>query len=899
MSGENVVSIVVKSTDDTKAGFEEARASADEAGAGMDEYAAAVDRAGRAEEEFRAAQAEAAGAQARLDELSRSGTASADELAAAQDRVAQASLRSMDAQLRLGEADARVAEAERAAGAGAEEQAAKNDTAGGLMAGAGDKVKMAALGVAVGLGAAVKAAADFQDSTTHLVTDAGESAKNLAMVQQGILAVSAATGTSAKDITSAMYHIESGGYHGAAGLALLKVAAEGAKVGGADLDTVSRTLVGTMNAYGMSAGHAASFMNELIATVGAGDMRMQDLASSLSAVAPLAAAVHISFAQVGGAIATMTAQGMSAQQATQDLANTIRSLSNPNNVAIGEMNQLGVNAQDVSQHLGQRGLTGTIQLLTQAILSHMGRSGQVMMSAFTQSTTAGNDLKIMLGQLPASLQGVAKGLMDGSVSAKQWRSELQAQDPVNQHLMTQFAALYEKSHSFNSILAAGGPAAQTYEAALAKMMGGATGLNTALMLSGSRMAVFKANTAAVADAAKKGGGQVDNWSVIQGTFNFKLQQAKTAVEDMGISLGSALLPAVTAVVGPIAHMLALIASNKAAATALAVVAGGLLAGALGSKLAGAFKGLESGIKGTADAVEWLIGKLTASTAATEAQTAATEAEAEAQETADAAMDANPVGLIILAITVLIAAIVLLVTHWHDVETVAKAVFKAVEDAAKDTVGWVKGHWELLLAILTGPIGMAALFIKDHWAGITKGAQQMYHDVLHWFDTLGHDIGSFFDRLASDLFNAGKKIIQFLARGISAAIGDVEHAVGSVVDDIKSFLPFSPARKGPLSGSGAPEVSGQRIAAMLAQGMESGRGAVQAAASHLAGAAGISPGGGMAAAGAAGGPVTIRFELAAGASGLDALFWRWFQNGVRIQGGDPRIVNKKVQFTGPG
>jgi hypothetical protein len=558
-------------------------------------YERAMAEQSAAMEEVKAAAAKVAEAdQLAADAAKTSG----DEQAAAYARASEAAKAAADAEEA---ALARVREAERAASASATEMSAAQARAAELQAegskaaegSAGGWSKAGMVMATVGVGAAlvgaklVKSAGDFQDATTHLVTDAGETAKNLSMVQSGMLAIAAQTGTSATQLNDAMYHIESAGYHGAAGLTMLKTAAEGAKVGGADLDTVSRTLVGTMNAYGMSAKQSTSFMNQLIATVGAGDMRMQDLASALSAVAPLAAAAHISFAQVGGAIATMTAQGMSAQQSTQNLANAIRSLQKPNAQAVKEMQQMGLNSNDVAQNLGKRGLTGTIEMLTQSITSHMGSSGQVLWSAFQNAKTAAADAQVEIKAMPANLQKLAQEFLNGSISAKTWTADLKGLPPMQAKLMTQFATTAEKTKSFNSLLASGSPAAQTYTGALAQMMGGATGLNVALMLSGGRMATFQQNVATVADAAKKGGSNVDNWSTIQKTFNQQVAETKQSVESAGIAIGTALLPAVqstmkqiVAVVTPISewvsHNKDLVATVGKIAAGLALLVGSIL-----------------------------------------------------------------------------------------------------------------------------------------------------------------------------------------------------------------------------------------------------------------------------------------------------------------------------------
>jgi TP901 family phage tail tape measure protein len=738
-------------------------------------------------------------------------------------------------------ASAESATATEAAGVAQAGAATKADVAA---AGLG-RYKMALVGVGVGAAVAVDAASKFQDSTTHLVTDAGESAKNLSMVQQGILSVSAATGTSATDITNAMYHIESGGMHGASGLAVLKVAAQGAKVGGADLDTVSKTLVGTLNAYGMTSDNAGKqtqmatqLMNQLIATVGAGDMRMQDLASSLSNVAPLAAASGISFDEVGGAIATMTAQGMSARQSTQDLSSTIRALSNPNNVAIAEMQQMGLSSQQVSQQLGQRGLTGTLSILTKAITEHMGPSGMVIQSSFQASTQAASDANQMIKQMPPNLAKLAQEFMSGSVTSKQWKADLQGLDPVSAHLMTQFAGTAQKAHSFNSLLAGGGPAAQTYTAALAKVMGGATGLNTALMLTGGRMSTFVANSANVYNAGVTTGSAVDNWSTIQGTFNFKMQQATASLKDTGIALGTALLPAVSAVLGPLAHFLAVIASNKAASIALALVVGGILAGALGLKLAKSLKDASEGIKAAGDGIEWLIGKIAGSTAVTEAQAAATEAAtaaqeaqtvateagAAAQEELDVAEMANPLGIIIIAVIALIAVIVLLITHWHAVAHAFDVVRHAIAAGVDWVISFVKAHWPLLVGIFLGPVALVIAELVQHWNTVKADVTRFIDGILNWvkshwkeivawlvdpvgmavfeirqhahqiaqdFDRLRHDVAAVLAGARHDIASAWDGIRHDAAAVLAGARHDIASAFDGVRHDIAAFIDWLP------------------------------------------------------------------------------------------------------------
>lgn len=442
--------------------------------------------------------------------------------------------------------------------------------------------KAVAVGGAAAAVATVHMAADFQQGTSRLVTDGGEAADSLKKVQNGILNMMGPVGDSSAQLVDAMNTIESAGFHAAqGGLDVLKTAAEGAKVGNADLQTTANALTSALNAYGLSASHSTEVMNQMISTVAAGKMHMQDLASSLSNVLPVAAAAHISFAEVGGAIATMTSQGMSAQQATQDLANTIRSLQNPNGTAIKEMTALGLNANHVADDLGKKGLTGTLEDLTTAIAHHV-KGGDVFINTLKSSKIAAADLQTMLKQLPKNVQKLGQEFLNGQLSQKQWTAALKGLPPLQANLAKQFATTAKQANGFNDLLKSGTPQAQTMTAALSDMLGGATGLNTALMLTGDHMATFQSNVKSVADAAHEGGGQVKDWATVQKNFNQQLDQAKAQAEALGIKIGTALLPWAEKMLHATMDLVHWFGQHKGAAEALAAVIAGVLAVAIGA-----------------------------------------------------------------------------------------------------------------------------------------------------------------------------------------------------------------------------------------------------------------------------------------------------------------------------
>lgn len=315
-------------------------------------------------------------------------------------------------------------------------------------------------------------------------------------------------------------------------------------------------------------------------------------------------------------------------------------------------------------------------------------------------------------------------------------------------------------------------------------------------------------------------------------------------------------------------------------------------GSIGGKLSSAISAVRS----------WGVGAKIAS--------AATRVWTAVQAAFNVVMAMNPLTLIIIAIAALVAAIIILTMKskafrdfwkavWHDIasifDTVRHAIargFDFITHAASTAFNWVKAHWPLILAILTGPIGLAVYFIVSHWQKILDGAKNMINAVVSFFKGLPGRILSGLGNIGSLLFNAGKNVIQGLINGISSMIGGVTHAIGSVVSEITSHLPFSPAKKGPLSGRGSPDQAGKRIAQMLGQGMSSGLPSVTAAAARLAG--GASVGGGAGGAGGGGGG-TLTLRIQGGGTGLDALFMTWLKQAVRTQGGDPNMFQRKVAF----
>lgn len=409
------------------------------------------------------------------------------------------------------------------------------------------------VGAVAGIGIAavsVKMAGDWQASMSKLVTSAGETGGvvqgkltgPISQVSDGLLKMAVSTGTSTKSLADGMYFVESAGFHGAAGLKVMQAAAEGARAEGANLSTVTDALTTALHDMGQGANYSVPMMNMMVKAVGDGKMTMEAFAGSLHSVLPQAHQAGIEFPDVAAAIATMTVAGTSADQATQMLGHTISSLQNSTVPAVKYMAQMGISAQDLKDHLGDRGLLGTVTMLDQAILSHMDKDGHVLQSAFNESKTAGDDLNRMLATMPNKLRDWSVSVEHGTMTAKDYTGAIKGL-PANLYAQgQQFLTTYKNANSFNDTLKKGGPAVDSFAGALRKALGDQVDTNTALQLGGANLAYYAQAANDVAKAGQNAGDHIETWSTIQQGFNFRIDQAKEAVQTTAIKLGTALLP---------------------------------------------------------------------------------------------------------------------------------------------------------------------------------------------------------------------------------------------------------------------------------------------------------------------------------------------------------------------
>lgn len=109
----------------------------------------------------------------------------------------------------------------------------------------------------------------------------------------------------------------------------------------------------------------------------------------------------------------------------------------------------------------------------------------------------------------------------------------------------------------------------------------------------------------------------------------------------------------------------------------------------------------------------------------------------------AAMLANPMTWIVIGIIALIAVIVIIATKTTWFQQLWTAAWGGIKTAAFAVWDWIKTNWPYLLAIIAGPIGLAAGWVIKHWDTVKHGTVTAWNAVVSFVKAVPGKLLSFF------------------------------------------------------------------------------------------------------------------------------------------------------------
>jgi hypothetical protein len=135
------------------------------------------------------------------------------------------------------------------------------------------------------------------------------------------------------------------------------------------------------------------------------------------------------------------------------------------------------------------------------------------------------------------------------------------------------------------------------------------------------------------------------------------------------------------------------------------------------------------------------------------------------------MSANPIMLVVLGLGALVAAFVVAWQHSETFREIVTGAFDKVKQIAEGAFNWVRDNWPLLLAILTGPFGLAVLAITKNWDTIKDGATA----VKDWIGKKLGEIVTFFTELPGKITTAATGAFKGLYNAFASSMNSIIRA----------------------------------------------------------------------------------------------------------------------------
>ena len=218
----------------------------------------------------------------------------------------------------------------------------------------------------------VKGAMALQKQMEMIHTQAGASQGEVTKMTKSILGMAAGVATGPQELAASLFHVESTGMRGAQALKALNIAAEGAKVGNANLVDVQNALDAAIVSGIPGVQNLKQAMGSLNAVVGSGDMTMQDMADAMSTgILGTAKTMGLSLKDVGAALAVFGDNNIRGAAAATRLRQAIVMMAAPSAAASGALAAIGMQQTQLAQDMRSGGLVKALTDLQQ----HLKASG--------------------------------------------------------------------------------------------------------------------------------------------------------------------------------------------------------------------------------------------------------------------------------------------------------------------------------------------------------------------------------------------------------------------------------------------------------------------------------------------------------------------------------------------
>lgn len=224
--------------------------------------------------------------------------------------------------------------------------AEKAGKVGSALEGAGRIMTRASVAIAGVATAAVKTTADFEAQMSRVQAISGATGEDLQALEDQAIQLGASTKFSASEAAQGMENLASAGFSTQEIMAAMPGMLDLAAASGEDLAASSDIAASTLRGFGLEAEQAGHVADVLAKNAADTNAAVADTGEAMKYVAPVAAAMGISFEECAAAIGIMSDAGIKGSQAGTSLRGALSRLAKPTEQMQAKMDELGLSFFD-------------------------------------------------------------------------------------------------------------------------------------------------------------------------------------------------------------------------------------------------------------------------------------------------------------------------------------------------------------------------------------------------------------------------------------------------------------------------------------------------------------------------------------------------------------------------
>lgn len=603
--------------------------------------------------------------------------------------------------------------------------------------------------------AAAKIGGDFEEQMSRVKAISGATGSSFDQLKQQAIDLGAKTAFSAKESAAGMENLASAGFNANEIMAAMPGLLDLAAVSGGDVALASENAATALRGFGLDAGQAGHVADVFARAAADTNAEVADMGEAMKYIAPVANAMGISLEESAAAIGIMSDAGIKGSQAGTSLRGALSRLAKPTDPMIAKMDELGLSFYDAEGNM--KSLKDQVGMLQQAFKGLTPEQQQnALVTLYGQESLSG--MMALIDKGPDSLGKLTNSLKDSNGAADEMARTMQ--DNMKSSIEQMLGSFESAAIVIQGIIA---PAIR----GVADTIGGLVQKFVDAPEPIQKMVLVIAGLVAAIGPLLFIGGSMIVW----------FAKLKVAVGFLSTSF-PALGGVFTALTGPVGIVIGIIAL---------LVGAFVIAWNTSEGFRNAVTAIWESIKNTISfAVQTVSNTITRIFGSVVQWWKANNEEIAA---AVNAIWNGKIGQFIRNAMGVIKGVI--VGVWTAIKGITEGVWTAISAVIEGALRVIQGLIKFVLGVLSGDWSMAWEGMVEAASGILYGLGGLVVGALEAVIGVVKGFWSVFK-------NAGWNLVKMIADGIWSAISLPVKAIKSVVSKVRRFLPFSPAKEGPLS-----------------------------------------------------------------------------------------------------